>query len=241
MDIFFDILGYSVPNIGKEKNGDSYIFEYLENEEILVAVVADGVSKQPCDWFASKTTCKKLLECFKLQEGNKNIHQRFLNSISETNKFVNNMEGNCRRMASTLSVIVWPTSDNKLYFSNIGDSRIYSLKDEKLEQLTKDDSVITKEKVLMHGGLRVIDKSTLTKVIGQDNISISVAEKSLEIGEIIILATDGFYDARKAVYNKIMIELSKSENFKDGFTTAINKLEMLRGDDLTAIVMKRNR
>lgn len=240
MDALFDILGYSIPNIGKEKNGDNYIFKYLENEQILVAIVADGVSKQPCDWFASETTCKKLLENFKNQEGNLDINQRLLSSISETNKFVINMEGNCRRMASTLSVIAWQTSTNKLYFSNIGDSRIYSLKDEKLEQLTKDDSIITKEKVLMHGGLRVIDKSILTKVIGQENISISITEKMLEVGEIIILATDGFYDARKAVFNKIMSELSKSESFRDGFTTVINKLEMLRGDDLTAIVMKRN-
>ncbi|MBO9700771.1 MAG: protein phosphatase 2C domain-containing protein [Sporocytophaga sp.] len=240
MSALFDILGYSIPNLGKEKNGDSYIFEYLEEEQILVAIVADGVSKQPCDWFASETTCKKLLENFKKLEGNQDINQRLLSSISETNKFVINIEGNCKRMASTLSVIAWQAFTNKLYFSNIGDSRIYSLKDEKLEQLTKDDSIITKEKVLMHGGLRVIDKSTLTKVIGQDNITISIAEKLLEVGEIIILATDGFYDARKAVFNKIMIDLSKSENFKDGFITVINKLEMLRGDDLTAIVMKRN-
>lgn len=35
----FDIQGYTIPKVGKEKNGDSYIVEYLEEEKLLLAIV----------------------------------------------------------------------------------------------------------------------------------------------------------------------------------------------------------
>ena len=239
MNDCFDIQGYTISNVGKERNGDYYLFEYLEEQNLLIAAVADGVSRQPCDWLASETTCQKLLENFKSLSDQADISERLRNSIFSTNKYLINVEGNCRRMASTLSVIVWDLKINMIYYANIGDSRIYSLHDGKLVQLTKDDSKISKEKVFVHGGFRIIDKSTLTKVIGQDNISVNVVEKLIESGETIILASDGFYEARKASFNKIITESWKANNFQENFKMIVAQMETLRGDDFTTVMIKR--
>lgn len=235
----YKILTYSISNIGKDKNGDHCLFEYIDEEHILLAVVADGVSKQPCDWFASETTCKKLIENFKNQSGNQDIAKRLLSSIHQTNQYVLSIDGPCYKMASTLSSIAWDTTTDKIFYANIGDSRIYTLRDGSFSQITKDDAIITKEKVYTRNGLRVIDQSTLTKVIGQAGITVHVEERPFSKDEIIVLATDGFYEARKATLTKIMIDFSMKSNFVEGFQSVIDKVELLRGDDLTTIVIKR--
>ena len=239
MKDYYKIYGYTISNVGKEKNGDCYIYEFIEAENVLIAVVADGVSKQPCDWFASELTCAKLIEYFKRNVENDDIKIRLKESILQVNEDVINTEGNCRRMASTLSVIVWQTQKDYLTYVNIGDSRIYSSFEGKLELLTQDDATIIKERVLMHGGLRVINKSILNKVIGQPNITFKVAEKDFKEDEIIILATDGFYDARKAIFHQTIAELSLNNDLDEGFHSIIKKFEVLRGDDFTTIMVRR--
>ena len=235
----YEIRAYTISNVGKEKNGDHYLYEYIEDEHLLFAVVADGVSQQPCDWFASETTCRNVIENFKNQRGVRDLHKRLQSSIYQTNQYVSRVDGACYKMASTLSSIVWDITEDKIFYANIGDSRIYSLYDGKLDQVTKDDAVVTKERIYTQNGQRMVDKSTLTKVIGQDNISVQVEERAFLKGEIMVLATDGFYEARKATYSRIMTEFSKTDDFSEGFKTVIEKLELLRGDDLTTIIITR--
>lgn len=235
----FEVQGYTIPNGGKEKNGDSYAFEYIENEGLLVAVVADGVSRQPCDWLASETVCKNLVQTFKTLANQTDVKVRLKESIFQANKKLIATEGKCAKMASTLSVVILDTNHNCFYFSNIGDSRIFRLTKGNFSTLTRDDSVVTKEKVYANGGVRITDKHTLTKAMGQENITVEVIEEPISKGEIIILATDGFYEARKASFNTIMEQFEKSGSFEENFKNTIDKLEILRGDDLTAVMIKK--
>jgi serine/threonine protein phosphatase PrpC len=98
-----------------------------------------------------------------------------------------------------------------------------------------------KEKVLMHDGLRIIDKPVLSKVLGMGNLQISVTEKSLREEEIIILATDGFYDARKSIYTQTMAGLSLQEELTESFQKTVKKFEILRGDDFTVGMLKKHK
>ena len=234
-----DILGYSIANFGKEKNGDSFLFEYLDEEGLLIAVVADGVSQQPCDWLASLTTCRTVIDQFKKNKEQKELSKRLWESIAYTSKFVASTEGKCHKMAATLSIVVCQQSSEEFFYANIGDSRIYSLYNGTLKQLTTDDVTIRKERILTPAGTRVIDRPILTKVIGQDNIAFNINRSTIRTGEALILETDGFYDARKATFNNIMLEFGDAEDFKAGFAALTSKLEILRGDDLTAIALKR--
>ena len=53
------------------------------------------------------------------------------------------------------------------------------------------------------------------------------------------MATDGFYDARKVVFNKLMTEFGEAKDFEEGFAKLIDQVKILRGDDLTAVAIKR--
>jgi serine/threonine protein phosphatase PrpC len=234
----YEVLGYSVSNIGKEKNGDHFLHSFLDEEDILIAIVADGVSKQPCDWFASETTCQKVYEFFQSLRAEQEIATRLLKSIQQANEFILRLEGPCRKMASTLSVIVWPTNAETYWLANVGDSRIYSLYEGQLGLLTKDDVILFKERVLTHGGVRVIDRPMLNKVMGMPNLNVSVKEQPFRESEILILASDGFYDARKSIFSQTMAALSKLEDFQGAFEETVKKFEMLRGDDFTTVMIR---
>lgn len=235
----YDVIGYSIANFGKEKNGDSFLFERLEEESLLIAVVADGVSQQPCDWLASQTTCQTLIDHFKTNVSQIDIGKRLFESILHTNRVVGLTEGKCHKMASTLSVVVCLQSEAEFCYANVGDSRIYSLYNGQLEQLTTDNSISRKERIVTSAGARMVDRPILTQVIGQDNISFPVRVKAIQKGEIITLATDGFYDARKAVFNRLMMEFADNNDFDAGFAQLVDLLKILRGDDLTAIAIRR--
>jgi serine/threonine protein phosphatase PrpC len=238
MKFTYEVLGYSVPNIGKEKNGDHFLHSFLEEEDLLIAIVADGVSKQPCDWLASETTCQKVYEFFQNNRTEKEIAKRLLKSIQQANEFIVHLEGSCQRMASTLSIIVWPTDSETYWLANVGDSRIYSSYEGQLDLLTKDDVIVFKERILTHGGVRVIDKTMLNKVMGMSNLNVSVKEQPFRENEILILTSDGFYDARKSIFPQTMARLSKLEDFQGAFEEIVKKFEMLRGDDFTTVMIR---
>jgi serine/threonine protein phosphatase PrpC len=231
----YAIRSYSIANFGKERNGDSFLFEEIEDENLLIAAVADGVSQQPCDWLASSTACKAVISHFKQYKHEKDIARRLETSISKANHDVIATEGKCHKMASTLSIVVCEKLSGQCFYANIGDSRIYSLYENRLELLTTDDIIVRKESITTPIGRRVVEKDTLTKVVGQHNLSFSIEKKSFQPGEMLILATDGFYEARKATFNKLMIEYSKTNDLQTGFNSLIEKIEIFRNDDSTII------
>lgn len=238
MEPEYKIYRYTIPKLGKERNGDHHLCELIDDNMLLVAIVSDGVSKQPCDWLASEKTCQEILANLKNNKDEPDLKKRILNSIVSANESVIKTEAPCAKMAATVSMIVWPIGSNKIYFSNIGDSRIYSSFLGKLALLTKDDSIVTKQKIHTSIGSRIVDQSVLTKAMGQPAIAIPVYEKQIEQNEIIILATDGFYDSSKGSFTKKMSDASLHENFSLFFQETINVFQLFRDDDFTVIALQ---
>lgn len=99
-----------------------------------------------------------------------------------------------RGMGTTLSLLY--IGEERVYFANIGDSRIYLFRDNELIQLTKDDSFvnylldvgeITEEEAINHPR-----KNVLTKALGTTPaLDVEIHEKSREEGEIYLLCSDG--------------------------------------------------
>jgi protein phosphatase len=86
-----------------------------------------------------------------------------------------------------------------LTFIGVGDSRIYSLKDGQLTQLTHDDSWIAT--VLDHAN-GVTEASlashplrhVLTNVVGAgEEVAVEVAERELELNEVLLFSSDGLH------------------------------------------------
>lgn len=117
-----------------------------------------------------------------LKEANNRIIQASISSI--------HLQG----MGTTEVIAVY--HQNKVYFGNVGDSRGYLIKPEKITQLTRDHSVvqdlkdqglITEEEAKVHPYRNVI-----TRCLGmQAEVEVDTFNLELDLGDKILMCTDG--------------------------------------------------
>ena len=168
----------------------------INDEDGVLLIVADGVSRSPKDWLASGSTVDFIVEG--LNNSNLPVKLTIRKAIIDANIKIYSGVENTIGMLSTLSVVFYQPSSKKLYLCNVGDSRIYGFKNERWEQLTSDDSNTQPYKE--NGKLKLLNGmpvmlSSLTKAIGHSfNLEIEIKEISEITFEALILASDGFYN-----------------------------------------------
>jgi len=229
---------YGQSNIcfSKEKNGDHLLLEDIRDEKTLIAIVSDGITNQPCDWLASELACNKFYEFF-IKANSIPVRERIKESVRHANNNLLSVEDECRGLASTLTLVVWEYDRAYFYYVNIGDSRIYSVSDGNIIQLTRDDKVLAKMDVQTSEGLK--DIWTVTSHLGREYPDIIIHEGTFGKGGFLLLASDGFFTSRKSSFEKNIIELSKSDNLQSDFNKLVRKFEILADDDMTAIVIRK--
>lgn len=95
-------------------------------------------------------------------------------------------------MGTTLVVSI--VRDGKIYFANVGDSRVYLIREEGCWQITEDHSLVNEQ---IKAGLITEDqiasaKNVITRSVGfERNIVCDVLERKLNVGDSYILCTDG--------------------------------------------------
>lgn len=87
------------------------------------------------------------------------------------------------------------TERNEFVMAHVGDGRIYLIREEKVQLLTKDhteaqrlcdNGKITKEQIFQHP-----DRDLLTSALGFENPRIDIRTGKIQVGDIIMLLTDG--------------------------------------------------
>ncbi|UTW62179.1 protein phosphatase 2C domain-containing protein [bacterium SCSIO 12741] len=218
----------------KEKNGDHFQLENMEEENFLIAIVCDGVSKQPCDWMASEMACNQFVDSFR-KNGKLDLSQRVIQSVQEVNRRLLSVEGDCGGLSTTFSILVVNHKTNDGVMCNLGDSRIYECTPNELKQLTRDDSIKGTRVVQSELGRRTLQVSSLTNALGKSHIEIRIEPIRLNEESIYVLATDGFYDARKGSFQRDMMELAGSTEWKKKFSELFTRYEISARDDMTAV------
>lgn len=103
----------------------------------------------------------------------------------------------CSGMGTTFVLGVF--IDNKIVVGHIGDSRMYRLRENMLEQLTEDHSLlqeqlnaglITKEQAKVSN-----DGHLVTRALGTDaEVELEISEHEVKVGDIYLLCSDGLTD-----------------------------------------------
>jgi protein phosphatase len=211
LKVQWNIASYSTVGLSTERlqNEDNYGVrqQHLSNSETLIlGVVADGMGGMAQGEVASQIAVKTILQDslppeFKTgEQRNKwllNLFQKANISIADT----------VRNGGTTLSVVL--AINDSLMIAHVGDSRIYLIRQGKIQQLSEDHSLvamlvangeITEEESLTHP-----DRNVLLKSIGSkkhlsegyvQNLSRTTSNLSmtLENEDILLLCSDGVWD-----------------------------------------------
>ena len=211
---------------GAELLSDDY-FDIGHFGNTTVAVLCDGVGSAKEGRTASKEVVNYLLKSFELKPNMWDIPQaleQFINSINTILYSRSEMEYGSPQYITTLTIVV--IEGNRLYGANVGDSRVYLLRDNKLHQLSTDHTLDNEE-----------NSHVLIKAVGlSKEIEPYFFENNLRKDDYILLCSDGVYNE---VDEKELIE--HIPLFAKGIVKYINKksFENLR-DDTSAIVLKIN-
>ncbi len=206
---------------GKELVGEDF-YDVKLFDDVLVAVVCDGVGSAKEGANAAKRAVKHIMQNFKNRPLSWSIEKSIKKFIASINTIlyqesIANYEN--VELLSTLAMVV--IKGNRLYGANVGDSRVYLLRDGVLTQLSLDHN---------EEGLN----NVLTKALGlEKEVEPYYFENNLERNDKILICSDGLYNVLSENKLKKTLFLGASALVKNASKACNDDLP----DDTTAIVI----
>jgi len=124
----------------------------------------------------------------------------------------------CAGMGTTLALGLF--TNNQLLVGHIGDSRVYRLRNQQLQQMTEDHSLLQEE---IRAGIVTLEqakycthKNLVTRALGVDpEVELELNEFKVEVGDVYLLCSDGLSDfvddaLIQATLNHYVLDLSSA-------------------------------
>ncbi|MCW9031902.1 MAG: bifunctional protein-serine/threonine kinase/phosphatase [Gammaproteobacteria bacterium] len=223
---------------GRKKINQDFHDIHIPNEPLLsskgIAIgLADGISSSNVSQIASKTAITGFLEDYFSTAESWTVNTSVQRVLLATNSWLySQTRGSQYRYLQDKGYVCTFSSlvlkSNTAHIFSVGDTRIYRLSDNHLEQLTEDHRVWVSK-----------DKNYLQRALGmKDYIDIDYQSLAIEIDDIFILATDGIYEF---VNEKFIIETTKEhkDNLNHAAKLILDKAyENGSDDNLTIQIIK---
>lgn len=235
---------------GRKKTNQDFYGAYIPNEPILTSkgiaiALADGISSSDVSHIASEASVTGFLEDYFCTSETWSVKKSAQSVLMATNSWLHSQTQQSQHRFNkdkgyvcTLSAIV--IKSTTAYILHIGDSRIYRLRDNTLEQLTED-----------HRHWLSQDKSYLSRALGvNQQLEIDYQSLPVERGDIFLLATDGVYEYASAdfiintinennndlnITAKAIVDEAFDKGSDDNLTTQVIKVDELPSQDANEI------
>ncbi len=199
--------------------------------------IADGVGGGDAGREASEYTVRGVLSDYYATPDTWEVPFAFEKILTAINRWLL-AQGSARRdmagMATTLSALVLRGA--RFYTVHVGDSRIYRLRGESLQQLTTD-----------HVWDRPDMRHVLKRAVGLDqHLSVDYADGEIAVGDVFVLASDGVWEplGEKAMHELILlhrepqriaqavVETAIKRGGQDNATAMVTRVEQVGADSL---------
>ncbi len=186
------------------KEGDSFL--YRDN----LFIVAEGVGGEYVSEIAQQRACRIIPESFfKHLSEVQSPGYAIIHALRKANEgILNEREKLGRKMAVSVSVVY--VRDRVMYFTHLGDSRIYCLQDGELSQLTRDHTLKEEDAFEKDRFRDPRLMKALTEGLGIHQLpSIKVKKFPLQQKDLILMTTEGL---TTHVSNREILDLSSKTN-----------------------------
>jgi serine/threonine protein phosphatase PrpC len=202
------VLCAGVTDVGKKRNHNEDTFLIVEDESLYM--VADGMGGHASGEVASKLAVQTMKEFFVATSADpeatwpykmdKNVgyeENRLITGIKLANRRIyeaSRQESRLRGMGTTL-VSLFISRDGCL-IGHVGDSRVYKLRDGKLDQLTEDHSLLNDYKKMKEMSEEEIagfpHKNVIVRALGmKESVKVDTILDPPKMGDTYILCSDG--------------------------------------------------
>ena len=196
----------------KELIGDDF-YEIKQFDDLTIAVLCDGVGSATQGALAAKKVTLHIINNFKNLPKAWSVEKAIKEFIKSINTILYSQSiQEYERPEYITTVTVCVIKGNRLYGANAGDSRIYLLRDNKLNQLSLDHN-----EEGMH--------SVLSNAVGiSPNVEIYYFENNIQKDDKILMCSDGLY----SIMNNDIL----SKNISSGAYQIVKKASSLVDDNL---------
>ena len=202
MHLGLEVVGRSEVGRVRASNEDSYGYDMRQG----VFVVCDGMGGHAAGEVASKIAVDTVLSYFRDKEplaADVSLAdaplgaQMMSDAVNKANeRILEYAEGHASASGMGTTLVAARFDDGKFTIAHVGDSRIYLMREGTLLQLTEDHSLVMEQ---VRRGIMTLEEAKqssaqhiITRALGtEDNSPPDLAEFPAEIGDVLMLTTDG--------------------------------------------------
>lgn len=168
----------------------------------VLALVCDGMGGMSDGGRASQTALQIMIQEFKKieKEPAVDIPMFFRRQICEIDRIIHEFPKEDGKGSGT-TMVACIAEDNKLYWASVGDSRIYIIRGNQMQQVTRDHNYLLKLKEMVAAGQMTEQeaysnrqKEALISFLGIGNVKlmdVNVQPFELQYGDTVMLCSDG--------------------------------------------------
>ncbi|HVT35195.1 MAG TPA: Stp1/IreP family PP2C-type Ser/Thr phosphatase [Nevskiaceae bacterium] len=154
---------------------------------------------------------------------------------------VSQTQPQCAGMGTTIVAVI--LHDDRMSIAYVGDSRLYRFRQNTLEQITRDHSLI--EELIARGhytreeAAKLVRKNIVTRALGvEPDVSVDIIEDVVDVGDILLICSDGLSDM--VTDETIGLTLGKyADNLELAVKELVGKALENGGKDNVSVVLAR--
>lgn len=236
-----NLLSFGLSDIGVRTNNEDV---WAACTEIGFFALADGMGGHQAGEVAAKEAIEHLSDSvkrIKTLDPHEWMDELRL-AIEKANQYVyllGKNDDSLNGMGTTLCCLIW--AKEAVIYAHVGDSRIYRLRDGKLELLTQDHSLFAK---WLQAGKESHTpfpyKNVITRAVGTaPKANPEIAVCSHQPGDLFFLCSDGLSDVLSL--EEIEITLNNSQGLESASKALIQKAKIKgSSDNITILMVQRN-
>lgn len=199
------VAGRTDKGIVRKDNQDYFETTRVADDQIVIAVVCDGMGGAKAGNVASRLAAETFAEALENQPGalldDGLVEAALRDAMTAANRVVHEMartEPGRRGMGTTLvgALVKEQKKGKKAYILNVGDSRAYHISGDNIVRVTKDHSLV--EEMLTRGDITQDEakhhpnRNLITRVVGtEQKVDCDLFQISLQKGDRLLLCSDG--------------------------------------------------
>jgi serine/threonine protein phosphatase PrpC len=221
-----------------------------------IFVVCDGMGGQAAGEMASKIAVETVLKCFAqdhdandshvLGPGFQKVSERanaLGNAVQLANRAIQEAAArNPEQSGMGSTIVAVSTGDTQFSIANVGDSRIYLIRAEAIQQLTNDHSLVMEQ---VRRGLMTIEEAeqsemqnVIVRALGtEETVEPDLGDHEFVPGDLLMLCSDGL---SRYIKENIMLEMIRSTEDLDKACSKLIEAAKAAGsdDNITCLLLR---
>ncbi len=236
---------YCQTDVGLKRNSNQD-FVYASDQKVgrlpSLLIVADGMGGHAAGDLASRVCVETMVSSIE-GSGQTETIPILAEAVQKANRTVLKKAAEKPEYAGMGTTIVAAVIDgNTLYVANVGDSRLYLIDDDRIDQITLDHSLVAEmvrsgrispEQMRNHP-----EKNIITRAVGgEENVEADFFDVGLHKGDVVLLCSDGLTNMVED--EQIFRIIRREKTLRDAGQKLISAANSAGGRDNISVVLAR--